>query len=137
MELTFKLNQKEDCFLIRQRVFVEEQGFQHEFDDLDECCTFITAYTHQQCIGCARMIEDKQNSVVLGRVAVLSEYRGMQVGKQLIHFAEQIAKKQGNSEMRLHAQCIKQGFYERLGYSAYGDIEWDEHVEHIWMKKRL
>lgn len=29
---TFKLNQKEDCYYIREKVFVQEQGFYNEFD---------------------------------------------------------------------------------------------------------
>ena len=44
MELKFKLNQKDDCYKIREKVFMEEQGFEVEFDDIDNFCTFITLY---------------------------------------------------------------------------------------------
>lgn len=137
MEVTFKLNQKEDCFMIRQRVFVEEQGFQHEFDEIDEHCIFLTAYVHDQCIGCVRIMDKKEDSAIIGRVAVLRDYRGMQVGKRLILAAEQNMKLRGIKEAYLHAQCTKQSFYEHLGYRAYGEIEMDEHVAHIWMKKEF
>ena len=51
--------------------------------------------------------------------------------------AERVARERGATSMRLHAQCRAAGFYERAGYEQYGPVELDEHVEHVWMRKRL
>ena len=35
---------KEDAFEIRRRVFMEEQGYTDEFDDIDDTCIHIVLY---------------------------------------------------------------------------------------------
>ncbi len=138
MEIEFKLNKKEDCFYIRKLVFMEEQGFENEFDDIDNDCTFITIYDHNRCIGCARIFKgEEEGKVIFGRLAILKEYRGKKLGSRLLEYAQTIAKEQGYQEMHLHAQCHAIPFYEAFGYTTYGPIELDETVEHIWMKKYL
>ena len=131
---TFKLNQKEDCFYIRQKVFVEEQGFHNEFDEIDHTCTHISLYLNDQVIGCARVFDDEKG-LIIGRIAILKEYRGQHLGSKILEYIHEYAKTHGYKETHLHAQCRACKFYETLGYVSYGNIEFDEHVEHIWMKK--
>ena len=132
----FKLNQKEDCFYIRQKVFVEEQGFHNEFDDIDNTCTHISLYFNDNVIGCARVFEE-QGKLIIGRIAVLKEFRGQQLGTKILEYVHNYAQENNHIETHLHAQCRACKFYESLGYVSYGPIEYDEHVEHIWMKKEL
>ena len=40
---------------------------------------------------------------------------------------------QGN--VCLHAQLQAKPFYEKLGFKAYGEIDYDEDCPHTWMKK--
>ena len=120
---SFKLNEKEDCYYIRQKVFVDEQGFYNEFDEIDNICTHISLYLDDKVVGCARVFEDNDN-LIIGRIAILK-------------YIHEYAKTNGYKETHLHAQCRASEFYESLGYSSYGSIEYDEHVEHIWMKKKL
>lgn len=138
MELKFKLNQKEDCYKIREKVFMEEQGFEVEFDDIDNFCTFITLYDGDQCIGCARFFDGQEEGIkIFGRLAVLKEYRGQKLGTRILKYAEDIMREQDVREIHLHAQCHAVPFYIGLGYVSYGEVELDETVEHIWMKKLL
>ena len=74
---------------------------------------------------------------IFGRLAVLPEQRGAGLGAALLAESERLAREAGATEMHLHAQCRVTPFYERTGYTQYGPIELDEHVEHIWMKKSL
>lgn len=51
--------------------------------------------------------------------------------------AEAEAGRQGAQKIILHAQCRVRPFYQKLGYAAFGPIEFEEHVEHQWMEKFL
>lgn len=39
--------------------------------------------------------------------------------------------------MSLHAQCRVKSFYEKLGYTEFGEIDDDEGCPHIWMNKQI
>ena len=133
---SFRLNKKEDCYYIRQKVFVDEQGFNNEFDEIDNICTHISLYLDDKVIGCARVFEDNGN-LIIGRIALLKEVRGLGLGTKILEYVHDFARKNNYAETHLHAQCRASKFYESLGYESYGPIEYDEHVEHIWMKKKL
>lgn len=135
MEVTYKINQKEDCFYIRKIVFMDEQGFENEYDEIDNNATFITIYDGDLCIGCARLFNGEENIKIFGRLAILKKYRGKKLGTKVLQYAEKIAKEQGAKEIHLHAQCQAIDFYIPFGYETYGEIELDESVEHQWMKK--
>lgn len=42
---------KEDAFEIRRRVFMEEQGYTDEFDDIDDTCIHIVLYKKRRACG--------------------------------------------------------------------------------------
>ena len=67
---------------IRQKVFVDEQGFQNEFDDIDEAATHIVMFDEDKIpIATCRIFWDaKMNTHILGRLAVIKEYRGKNLG---------------------------------------------------------
>ena len=46
-------------------------------------------------------------------------------------------KQIGGKKLILSAQCRVQPFYEKLGYTARGEIYLDEYCEHIHMEKTL
>lgn len=147
MELAFRTDVFPDAAEIRRKVFMEEQGFQNEFDavDEDERTIHLSAYRDGQLIGCARVfpsalepgLETVGGRWVFGRLAVLPQHRGGRAGSRILAKAEQLAADAGATEIHLHAQCSAQPLYVRAGYEAYGPIEYDEHVEHQWMMKRL
>ena len=65
---------------IRIKVFMEEQGFKDEFDDLDDLCQHLVVFENNQPIGTCRFYYDESlKSNVLGRIAVIKEYRGKKV----------------------------------------------------------
>ena len=67
---------KEDAFEIRRRVFMEEQGYTDEFDDIDDTCIHIVLYKDGEPAGCARTFPEPAGSTrwAVGRVAVESWY---------------------------------------------------------------
>ena len=133
---------------VRIRVFMEEQGFQNEFDgvDRDPRTLEVAARDAQgEPAGCARVfpselepgVETREGRWVFGRLAVVPEHRHGGLGLQLLAYSEEAARNLGAREMHLHARVSVMPFYERAGYEAYGPVEYDEHVEHRWMRKGL
>ena len=56
---------------IRKEVFMEEQGFVEEFDEIDHQARHIVVFNGEVPIGTCRFYWDQErNSYVLGRVAV-------------------------------------------------------------------
>lgn len=129
----------DDAKEIRKSVFISEQGFKNEFDEIDEKARHIVMYNEGGSpIAVCRIFQDEnENSFILGRLAVLPSYRGMNLGKQMIAYAEKAVLNSGGKTLALHAQCRAKAFYEKSGYASYGEIEDDEGCPHIWMKKQL
>lgn len=145
--MEFRLGDFAGAQEVRRRVFMEEQGFRNEFDDIDsnDRCIHVCAYDGDSLVGCSRVfpsdMEPNTDTVegkwVFGRLAVLPEQRKGGRGTRILAESERAAKEAGATEMHLHAQCNAMPFYERSGYEAYGPVEYDEHVEHRWMSKKL
>lgn len=141
MTLRFETGNKDDAFFVRTKVFMEEQGFQDEFDEIDEreSTIHLTMYVDDALVGCSRTFPDPDHAgiYIFGRLAVLPEFRKNGYGGTILEKSEGFAKNAGANEINLHAQCSVTPFYEAYGYEQYGEIELDEHVEHIWMKKSI
>lgn len=122
---------------VRQKVFVDEQGFHNEFDDIDETATHIVMFDGDRMpIATCRIFWDTaMNTHILGRLAVIKEYRGKNIGSVIVKEAEKYIKKNGGKCIALHAQCRITAFYQNLGFAEFGDIDDDEGCPHIWMKK--
>ena len=61
----------------------------------------------------------------------------MGLGKLLVHAIEQRAAERGLAAVELHAQAHARGFYQQLGYAAYGDSFSEAGIEHVSMRKEL
>lgn len=129
----------EESKKIREEVFVIEQGFEEEFDTVDNYAVHFVAYDETgRPIGTCRIFkEDDESLYYLGRLAVIRELRSMNVGSALVFEAEGAARARGATVMKLHAQCRAAKFYEKCGYLQYGDVEYEEGCPHIWMSKDL
>lgn len=126
----------EDVINIRTAVFMQEQGFQNEFDQTDNTCTHLVLYDGTKPIATCRYFVDG-NTYHVGRVAVLKEYRGKNLGAKMMQLAEDEIKKDGGKLIELSAQIRVKDFYQKLGYSSSGNMYLDEYCEHITMKKEL
>lgn len=127
----------EEAKKIRQTVFMKEQGFNSEFDETDNTAKHILIFADEKSAGTGRFFTDDGKEYHIGRLAVLKQYRGLHLGSELIKAIESEIRLRGGKTAVLSAQLRAKGFYEKNGYTAYGDIYFDEHVEHINMKKQL
>ncbi len=129
----------DDAFFVRASVFVIEQGFQVEFDDLDKVSFHLTVYNNEEPIGAARIYKDSDGVWQLGRICVLEEYRGKRVGKMILDACEDKIREieKGPALAHLSAQVRAKGFYRKNGYTESGEEYLDEFCPHISMSKQL
>ncbi len=130
----------EDAKFVRQKVFVEEQGFQDEEPEIDKRAWHFVVYYAGRPIGVARFYDEDPETWHIGRVAVLKEYRHQKVGRYIMKFVEtKIEKELGGRWAILQAQIEKKDFYLRCGYHPIndGEIIYDQGHPHIMMAKFL
>ena len=141
LEKRFFSELTEDARSIREKVFVEEQGWQDEFDDIDSVSIHVVVYHNGVPVGTGRLFRKDQNPssdvYIIGRVAVLAEYRKLHLGNKIMEFLEEKAKELGAVKLELSAQCRARGFYDKNGYVAVGDEYLDGDCPHILMAKIL
>ena len=136
MDFRFYTQLHQDEKMIRETVFMQEQGFENEFDERDHHCLHLVCYNQDQPIACARMFEEN-GRMILGRIAVLKDYRHLHVGSQLMRTLEKKAKEEGYTQTQLSAQVRAKQFYQSNGYYECGDVYLDEECPHITMVKDL
>ena len=123
---------------IRFEVFVKEQGFEEEFDDIDKTATHIILFDGSHPVGVCRVFTDPESGrVMIGRVAVRKAFRGRGLGADIIRAAEEHAAENEVGEIWIHSQEQAAGFYSTLGYEDTGIHDVEEGCPHILMKKAL
>lgn len=127
---------KDTLQAIRRRVFIDEQSVPEEMewdqDDLD--AAHFIAYDGQRPMGCARLLQDG----TLGRMAVLIEHRGSNVGSLLLRAIEQHAQHTFHLRaIRASVQTRAYTFYRRNHFIADPTFYWDANIAHVAMHKTL
>ena len=120
-----------DAVLIRDEVFVDEQGFKNEYDEFEMKARHLVFYIDDAPVATCRYLM-RDDGALLGRIAVRKAFRGRGLGAQMIHEAEKFIDCE---RILIHAQCRAREFYEKQGFSAFSEIDDEEGVPHIWMKK--
>lgn len=140
---------REACFAVRKEVFVVEQGVPEdiEYDTYDADALHVVAVREDGLpFGAGRLLYGEVAAArtggepgigSLGRLAVLKAARGLGVGVALVRGIEDAARARGLTAVDLHAQTHAVGFYERLGYVAYGPEFFDAGIAHLAMRRGL
>lgn len=128
-----------DAFLIRDTVFTKEQGFAApDVDALDPLSVHVVLYEDGHPVATGRCcMEDNGKTGHLGRLCVLKEQRGKDLGRAVITELERLAVQAGAKQLRLGAQLYAIPFYEKCGFVPSGERFFDEFCEHEWMQKSL
>jgi len=109
-----------------------------EADITDEDRQHILVYLNQDRVsGCVLLQTQPEGRMKMRQLAVEQHLQGMGIGRQLVQFAEDIARAAQASEMVLHARQAVLPFYLKLGYTAYGDVFNEVGIPHRSMKKSL
>ena len=124
---------------IRREVFMQEQGFEREFDKVDEIATHFLAVDEFGVAQatCRVYYNVEKSTFVLGRFAVKKENRGKNIGRLMVDSVANFVQEKGAKELQVFAQCRATPFYQKVGFVAYGEQGDDEGIPHIWMRKVL
>lgn len=109
---------------VREQVFLIEQQIppDQEWDALDAKSRHVLARDRAgNAIGTGRLTPER----MIGRMAVLADWRGKGVGAAIVRVLLEQARALHYSTIELHAQDHAIAFYSALGFEAYGE-EFDE-----------
>ena len=128
-----------DALSLRVTVFVQEQGFVDDPDENDGFATHLVMYSKEgEPIATCRVFpQGDEGEFALGRFCVRKDFRGQNIGRQLLTAAEREVASLGGTAIVLHSQLHAKGFYEKCGYAAEGVIEYEQNHPHVFMKKAL
>lgn len=136
MEYKNYVGLNQDIISIRTAVFIDEQGFKNEFDEIDNTCNHIVLYDNNKPVAVCRYFRD-DNIYHIGRVAIIKDYRGKHLGNDILQIAENEIKKEGGKIIKVSAQVREKAFYAKNGFKEKGNVYLDEFCEHINMEKIL
>ena len=134
MEILIKpwVEAQASAFLVRQEVFILEQGVpaELELDEYDPMAAHALAYFDGRCIGTGRLVNLGAGQAQIGRMAVLAPFRNQRVGRLILEALIELAKSQGAESIVLHSQVVAIPFYEKLGFQAQGSIYDEAGIPH-------
>lgn len=128
--------EREAAVAIRRAVFVVEQQVPEELelDEADPHCRHLLAVAADGMpIGTARMRADGH----IGRIAVVSDWRGCGVGARLVEALIDRAREAGLAAVDLDSQTHAVPFYEKLGFEPDGDEFMEAGIPHRNMRRRV
>jgi len=121
---------------VRERVFIQEQSVPvaDEWDDFDATSFHVLARDGAgNAIGTGRLTPER----MIGRMAVLADWRGRGVGETMLERLIEQARSHAWEEVALNAQVVAIPFYERAGFAAEGPEFLDAGIVHRLMRKKL
>lgn len=138
-----------EAFRIRRQVFVVEQGVPVELeqDERDSSADHLLAVVDGAALGAVRLVVEPAGFEGLdlglgpvghlGRLAVSATARGQGLGAVLVRAVEDRAQELTLAAIYLGAQTHALGFYQGLGYSAFGETFDDAGIPHRHMLRTL
>jgi predicted GNAT family N-acyltransferase len=140
----------DQAWALRRRVFIEEQQVPEAIEmDADDALAFHVlaldadllnlgraSQTPPPPVGCGRMVQH-DDYVKIGRMAVLRERRGEGIGRRILEFLMDAARRQGFHKAVLHAQLHAEGFYLKCGYRPDGDAFEEAGIMHRRMEREI
>lgn len=126
----------DDLYSVRNAVFVLEQQIppELEFDALDRHCHhFIARDLQCRPIGTGRLSADG----MLGRMAVVKEWRRQGVGASLLRCLTDKARSLGLTQVTASVQLTAQGFYQHAGFNTQGETFMKAGIAHQTMSLTL
>jgi len=124
------------CLAVREQVFVIEQQVPREddLDEFDERSRHVVARDLSgNAIGTGRLAPN----AMIGRMAVMSDWRGRRVGEIMLNTLLEQARALAYPTVELHAQTKAVPFYRNFGFETLGDEFLECGIGHFHMRREL
>lgn len=126
-----------DSLYMRQEVFIEEQNCRvPDLDRKDRRCHHLMIYDQDTLVAYARLLPAGMTfqETSIGRVATHAKSRGTGLGKILMQEAlRNCYAIYGKTPIRIAAQHYARKFYEKLGFTAVGEVYDHDGIDHVDM----
>lgn len=132
-----------ECIALRKAIFCDEQKFSwdleiDEYDSEDNANTQnLLIFCDKKPIATARLYLKKDNKWYLSRFCLIKEHRGKKIGNLLMEEFLKKCKEMKIDELYVSSQLYVKDFYKKHGFNEFGEVYYDEHVQHITMSKKL
>jgi len=125
-----------DASAVRRVVFIDEQNVseEEEWDGTDAAAIHLVAYEGGKPVATGRILIDG-DEFLLGRIAVLKEYRKQGFGDFIMRLLIRRAFELGGTRQVIHAQLQAKGFYEKLGFVPFGEEFMEANIPHTMMAR--
>jgi predicted GNAT family N-acyltransferase len=130
------------AFAVRFPVFVEEQNVpaEEEIDDHDRTdgdARHALIRDGDTPVAAGRYYRIEGTTAQVGRMAVLAEYRGRRLGRQLLDALVADARGRGFARVALNAQDHAVAFYAKAGFTPFGETLVECDILHQPMERVL
>lgn len=123
---------------LRVTVFMDEQGFVDDIDEIDSVAVHAVTYVDERPVATCRFFCGSEDGEwLIGRFCVEKASRGKGIGTCLVQAVTEEVRSRGGRVLRLHSQLHAEPFYAKAGFTAYGDVAYEQDSPHIWMEKAL
>ena len=151
MDIQLKTGCFDDAALVRRVVFMDEQGYENEFDAIDEDpnCIHVTLYVDGELAGCSRVFPEELEraadaeapvspacdldegvaageTYIMGRVAVLPSMRRRGLASKIVEASDTCARDAGAKLIKLHAQEYVLPLYAKAGYTQIAPVDYED-----------
>ncbi len=130
---------REECEL-RHRVLRAPLGLNLYEENLDaekDQVHFGLFDASEKLVACVSVVVLSTTQAKIRQMAVAPEQQGRGCGRKLMQNVESILLTRGLTTLSLHARKTVVGFYEGLGYVAYGEAFIEVGIPHVAMRKLL
>lgn len=137
------INYGDDNYLetlaLRNKILREPIGLKLSENDIKDENKQIHfgAFFNNKLVGCLILSPQNESEIKMRQVAVLPELQKTGIGKSLIIFAQEYARKKNFSIIITHARLTVREFYSKLGYKSSGKEFEEQNIPHVYMYKNL
>lgn len=124
---------------LRNEVFRKPWGLDIRNEDLSSDATYemYGAYMDEKMIATVFLTEDDKETARVKSVAIFHEYRGKGLGKYLMDYVEDIARKRGYKKVALMGRVSAEVFYNKIGYETISESYDYNTIPHVDMIKEF
>ena len=123
--------------VVRGIVFLEEQqvDWEGEFDAHEAASIHVLGEVEGQPAAAGRLRLLAENWAKIERIAVRPRWRGRGLGREMVIFLLEEARRRGVRRFRLHAQTHLEEFYAGYGFRREGEDFLECGIPHLLMTR--